>query len=375
MENLDSVIAKSKVIVCAGSGGVGKTTISSAIGVRAAQMGKRTLVLTVDPAKRLATALGLDLSNDADSPVPLTAIPGTLSAAVIDSKKTFDRFITTHAKGAEIVDRIMQNRLYQQLSTTLAGSQEFTALERLLESVESKRYDLVVLDTPPTQHAMDFLTAPHRIAALFQDATTKWFAGPDEKPKGFISGLIGRGTRIALKSLEVLTGGQFIEELVDFFAAVRSIQDVLRLRSQLALKILMDEGTSFILVTSFDAAKLAEAGYLQRRLQEMNYHLRAVVINRAFPNWLPEAIVKKPAAVSEESYEKVLNFFAKFKDYYAFRYTLYDDFAKSLPSEVSRMRIPDYHQDIHGLEDLEALATVLGGTSTAKEEKPDAAFN
>ena len=239
------------MIVCAGSGGVGKTTIASAIGVRASQIGLRALVLTVDPAKRLATALGLDLNANEDRRVPLSNVTGTLSAAVIDSKKVFDGFIAKHSQQAEVVERIMRNRLYQQMSTTLAGSQEFTALERLLQSHESGQYDLVVLDTPPTKHAMDFLTAPQRINSLFQEGITKWFMGSSEKSQGFISSLISRGTRTVLKSLESLTGGPFIEELIDFFSAVRSIQQVLRDRSQAVETLLMSEETKFIVVTSF----------------------------------------------------------------------------------------------------------------------------
>ena len=346
------------MIVCAGSGGVGKTTMSSAIGVRAAQLGRRTLVLTVDPAKRLATALGLDLSDDSDRPVSLANAKGTLSAAVIDSKKIFDRFITTHSKQAEVVERIQRNRLYQQMSTTLSGSQEFTALERLLQAVESEKYDLVVLDTPPTKHAMDFLTAPQRINSLFQDAVTKWFLSPGEKPTGFIANIVGRGTRTVFKSLETLTGNQFIEELIDFFAAVRSIQQVLRERSEKARLLLTSDSTRFIVVTSFDAAKLMEAKYLQGQLKRLGYRLAGVVINRAFPLWLPQDSGSASTG-GGESLENVRKFFETFREYYSNRYTLYDEFAKGLSGDVVVVRIPEYRQDVHGLEDLAELAGEL----------------
>ena len=331
--------------------------MSAAIGVRAAQLGRRTLVLTVDPAKRLASALGLDLSDDSDRPVPLDGVPGTLSAAVIDSKKIFDRFISTHSKQAEVVERIQRNRLYQQMSTTLSGSQEFTALERLLQAVESGSYDLVVLDTPPTKHAMDFLTAPQRINSLFQDAVTRWFMSPDEKPKGFIANIVGRGTRTVLKSLEHLTGGPFIEELIDFFAAVRSIQQVLRERSEKAHQLLTGDSTRFVVVTSFDAAKLLEAKYLQGQLKRLGYRFSAVVINRAFPQWLPQEV---DAPTQDAAVEKVRKFFETFREYYSKRYTLYDEFAKGLSGDVAVVRIPEYRQDVHGLDDLTDLAHSLG---------------
>jgi anion-transporting ArsA/GET3 family ATPase len=356
------------VIVCAGSGGVGKTTVSAAIGMRAAQLGRRTLVLTVDPAKRLATALGLDLKDERERAVPIPKEDGPLSAlgelhaAVIDSKKVFDGFIATHARQPEIAARIIKNRLYTQLSTTLSGSQEFTALERLLQAVECGRYDLVVLDTPPTKHAMDFLTAPERINALFQDAITKWFMVPGDKPTGLFAGLIGKGTRTVLKSLEVLTGAQFIEELVDFFAAIRSIQMVLQERSAAAHNLLISSQTSFVVVTSFDAAKLLEAKHLQEQLSKLGYGLRAVVINRAFPTWLPNK-VEIPQSVERETYDKVLNFYQRFKETYSIRYNLYEQFSRQLDSTVAVVRIPEYQQDVHGLSDLKELANVLGARS------------
>jgi anion-transporting ArsA/GET3 family ATPase len=349
------------VIVCAGSGGVGKTTMSAAIGVRAAQLGRRTLVLTVDPAKRLATALGLELNDDGDRVVDLSGVTGSLSAAVVDSKKIFDRFIFAHASGGDVVERIMKNRLYQQMSTTLSGSQEFTALERLLQATESGKYDLVILDTPPTKHAMDFLTAPQRLSNLFSDTITRWFSSSNDKPKGLIAALVGKGTRTVLRSLEVLTGAQFIEELIDFFGAVRSIQKVLRERSLAAEALLTHESTQFFVVTSFDAAKLTEAKYLEGQLKKLGYRLKAVIINRAFPLWLPDD--EKALRSPSEAEQKVQVFFDQFRSYYRTRYTLYEDFAKSLDESILLARIPEYRQDVHGLEDLKALSETLASTT------------
>ncbi len=331
--------------------------------MRAAQLGRRTLVLTVDPAKRLATSLGLDLSSDSERQVPLSQAKAPLHAAIIDSKKVFDQFIRTNAVQPGIADRILNNRLYQQMSTTLSGSQEFTALERLLVALDSGQYDLVILDTPPTKHAMDFLTAPQRINALFQDSVTKWFFSSSDRLPGFLTQLVSRGTKTVLKSLEILTGGQFIEELIDFFASVRSIQGVLRERSARASNLLMGPKTQFILVTSFDAAKLQEAKYLTSELGRLGYSLDTVVINRAFPLWLPENL---DSASTSPSYEKVLKFYREFKDYYAIRYNLYEEFARSLASTVQVMRVPEYRQDVQGLEDLETLAKLLATDSLAR---------
>jgi anion-transporting ArsA/GET3 family ATPase len=327
--------------------------------------------LTVDPAKRLATALGLDRAEETASgserAVPLEKVSGSLCAAVIDSKKVFDEFIWRHSKEAGVVDRIMRNRLYQQMSTTLSGSQEFTALERLLQGAESKQYDLVILDTPPTKHAMDFLSAPERIQDLFQDAITKWFMSPDEKPKGLIANIVGRGTKTVLKSLEILTGGQFIEELVDFFSAVRSIQSVLRERSAGAAALLHDKGTAFMVVTSFDAAKLMEAKQLGSNLRSRDYSLKGVVINRAFPLWLPSEV--EAGSADDSARGKVLAFFSEFRKYYSTRYTLYEEFEKSLENAVDVVRVPEYRDDIHGIDDLRDLAEVLGQVERGNAHK------
>ncbi len=331
--------------------------MSAAIGVRAAELGRRVLVLTVDPAKRLATALGLELSDDADREVPLVGVTGSLSAAVVDSKKVFDKFIRAHASGSDVIERIMKNRLYQQMSTTLAGSQEFTALERLLQATESDQYDLVILDTPPTKHAMDFLTAPQRLSSLFSESITRWFSSSDDKPKGLIAAIVGKGTRTVLKSLEILTGGQFIEELIDFFGAVRSIQKVLRERSLSAEALLTHTTTRFFVVTSFDAAKLVEAGYLQGQLKKMGYRLQAVIINRAFPLWLPDDEIASQAPTAAE--REVQSFFDQFRTYYRSRYVLYEEFAKGLDKSILVARIPEYRQDVHGLDDLKSLAETL----------------
>jgi anion-transporting ArsA/GET3 family ATPase len=371
-QSLDEVLVKSRVVVCAGSGGVGKTTMAAALALRAARAGRRVLVLTVDPAQRLATALGLDLQGVAERTVDwrstaatsTDAGSGELAAAVINSKLIFDDFVKGNAHPPEAAARIIRNRLYQQLSTTLAGSQEFTALERLLQAVDAvaqdqPKYDLVILDTPPTKHAIDFLTAPQRINSLFQDSITKWFF-PQAEPKfaGLLAGLLGRSTKVVLKALENLTGGQFIEELVDFFLSMRSIQTVLRDRSARAQALLTSETTSFVVVTSFDAAKLQEAKYLRQQLSEQNCHLRAVIINRAFPEWLPTEL-DSPAGFDAKEFALVHEFFVKLQATFANRYRLYQEFASELGT-LPVVRIPEYQRDIFGLDDLTALAERLG---------------
>ena len=169
---LDELLKTKKVIVCCGSGGVGKTTISASLGVRAAELGLKTLVLTIDPAQRLMTSLGLKSTNEEVRVTP-ERFPGELYAAMLDMKRTFDEFIVRLDPSNEVARQVLKNHVYQQLSTALNGSQEYTAMERLLQAVSSGRYDIVILDTPPTKHAIDFLNAPTKIYTLFQESIIK----------------------------------------------------------------------------------------------------------------------------------------------------------------------------------------------------------
>lgn len=367
-----------------GSGGVGKTTMAAALALRGRQLGRRVLVVTVDPAKRLASALGLDLTGVEERLVPLQnrTVPSgaALHAAVIDSKKIFDGFIQTHSTDPELMKRLAKNRLYEQLSTTLSGSQEFTALERLLqahESVEATvdqtsgdqlavKYDLIILDTPPTQHAIDFLSAPDRIRGLFQDNITKWFMNPVANSgflgQGIVSSLIGRGTRAALKSLEVLTGAKFIEELIDFFYSMQSIQKKLRDRSEAVNTILKSRSSAFVLVTSFDVAKLKEAQHLNGHLKKYGYRLGACILNRAFPEHLPtdaemDQVTTEPL---RDSVARLREFYNKVRADHTARFHQFEDFEKQVDKDVRVVRVPEYRQDIFGLEDLESLALFLG---------------
>ncbi len=357
--------------------------MAAALALRGRQLGKNVLVVTVDPAKRLASALQLDLSGVEERLVPTveatqshqgvdSVVPvGRLHAAVIDSKKVFDGFIQRHSTDPDLMKRLAKNRLYDQLSTTLSGSQEFTALERLLQACEAG-YDLIILDTPPTQHAIDFLSAPERIRGLFQEGITKWFMNPKGQVgflgQGIVSSIIGRGTRAALKSLEILTGARFIEELIDFFESMQAIQIKLRERTEDVNALLRSQKSVFVLVTSFDVAKLKEAQHLNTHLKAFGYRLGACILNRAFPEILlsDEELVAESAvpAALRPNLEKLRTYHAELRRDHEARFQQFDLFERDLRergtgSEVAVLRIPEYRQDLAGLADLEELAKFL----------------
>ncbi len=344
---MKNVLAQAQVIVCVGSGGVGKTTVASAIALRAAQMGRRVLVLTVDPAKRLKSTMGLDNQDEAQIQHP--SIKGSLSASVIDPKKIFDQFVTRVSGNSERTHRILNNKLYVQMSTTLSGSQEFTALEKLYASHESGKYDLIVLDTPPTKHAIDFLQAPQKLSILFSEKITKWFRDPDEKEKGFFRSLIQTGTQQVLRALESLTGSEFMRELADFFLSIQQWQGKLEKRIGEVHKLLVNPKTHFLLVTSFDEAKLQEAEFFSKEIRKSGYQLSGVLINRAYPKGLD-------LSVQTLGKSELENLYAKFQGYIRDRERVFQSFSIRMSGQGQVLKLPELMNPISDLEGVLEMA-------------------
>lgn len=347
-----------KVLVCAGTGGVGKTTISAALAWRAAHEGKRVLVLTIDPARRLADALGVKLGTS-EQEVKIQG-KGRLFAAMIDPETIFRDFVLRSSPNPATSERLLRNRLFKELSSSLSGSQEFTSLERLLSAVESGRFDLIVLDTPPTQHAIDFLRAPERIFSLFQESVTRWFTDPD-KSKGIFQQVFSRGTKTVLGALERITGKGFLTELSDFFMAAAEIQSTVAARSIAVHRLLADPSTGFVLVSAFDEAKMKEAAEFASDLRRSGHQLKAVVINRALPEWLSHENGKTVLAASDETLQRLEGLHSQMTSYYADRNRGYDLMIERLHGEVPVIRVPEEKRNIEGIEGLARIAAKLEG--------------
>lgn len=340
------------VRIFVGTGGVGKTTIAAATAVKEARAGKNVMVLTIDPSQRLARTLGLEKDQEA-GPVPGANFPGRLWAGLVDHKKTFDSFVMKAAQRQEGAEKLFENRLYRQLSTNLAGSQDFTAMIRLLEVCESGQFDLVILDTPPSQHLEEFLQAPAKISALFHDGVARWFRRPADAGDGFLRRWVSGGARRVLKILESLTGAEFIRELSDFFERIQSWQDRLLERTSAVHRLLVAKETEFFLVTGIDRAKLMEASDFARSIRRGGHGLGGVLINRARPAWLD---VPPPDFGDREDLRGIYDESLVFQEQVDRQI---DEFAMTLREEAVIRRLPELLIPIHDLEGLEVLSRIL----------------
>jgi anion-transporting ArsA/GET3 family ATPase len=284
------IAAKKEVIVCAGAGGVGKTTIAAAIGLRAAIDGKKTAVLTIDPAKRLASSLGLkDLSNEPTkvNKRKFTSAgiepKGELWAMMLDTKTTFDQVVMQYAPTPEQAERIIANRFYRNISGTLSGTQEYMAMEKLYELYGDGKYDLIVIDTPPTRNALDFLDAPRRMTDFFESRILRWFLLPYMKAGGGVMRVANVAAVTFLRVVKRIVGAEVLEDTAEFFRNLEGMYDGFKQRARDVAALLKSNVTSFVVVTSPYEDSVTEATYFAARLDESDLPFGALVVNRVHP--------------------------------------------------------------------------------------------
>jgi len=284
MASVAELLEDKRVCICAGSGGVGKTTTSAAIAAGMAARGLKVAVLTIDPAKRLADSLGLpELGNIERQVDPALfdaagadSTGGELWAMMLDAKATFDDVVRKHAPDEETRDRILANRIYQQLSAALAGSQEDMAMEKLFEIHAEDRYDLLVLDTPPSRNALDFLDAPRRLTQFIEGRALQVFM----KPTGLGMRVFGRGTSMMFGVLRRITGVDLLEDLADFFQAFSGMVGGFRERARRVNELLASPSTSFLVVCAPQGEPISEAVYFHRKLVEAELPFGGVIVNK-----------------------------------------------------------------------------------------------
>lgn len=361
---LGAAIERHGLVVCVGTGGVGKTTVAAALALGAAQRGRRVMVLTIDPARALARALGLGSLVAGGQPVPAAALAGAgielrgrLDAGMLDQKPAWDAFISRHAPDAAAARAILDNRFYRELSTSFAGATEYMAIEETCRLADSGAYDLIVLDTPPAAHALAFLDAPERLDPLLDRRVTALLAQPTM--------LAGRFARMVLRRLEGAVGGGALADIVRFLVALDAVLDGALARTRRARALLRGGAAGYVLVTGPRALVLDETGAFAARLAATDAALAGVVVNR----------VHRPPRGDPRDHAGVLDQLDGDgdADAAAWARAAWADaagesaaeaaplarFLGGLPPGLPRALIPDGPRDAHSLADLAGMAAAL----------------
>jgi anion-transporting ArsA/GET3 family ATPase len=370
---LTEVVAKHRVVVCVGSGGVGKTTTSAALALHAAQEGRRVLCLTIDPAKRLANSMGLSAMTTEEQEVApelfaqagLTS-RGSLSAMMLDTKRTFDELVYRYGSSPERIERILNNRLYQYISTSLAGTQEYMAMEKLHAVRQRGVFDLIVLDTPPTTNALDFLQAPEKLIEAIDSPAMRWFIQAFSGAGKLGFNLVGRGAQMVFKGLGKITGGEFLDSVAQFITDINDLFGGFTARARAVSEALRSPEVAFVLVTSPEPLAVKEAIFFAEKLEEHGMRQQATVINRVIP------LLSEPHGSAEQVHSALAARLPQGTDVAAFETKLAQALdeertrAVTCRVEVERLKaltgnkglyieVPAFDEDVH---DLRALSRV-----------------
>jgi anion-transporting ArsA/GET3 family ATPase len=357
-----------RVIVCCGAGGVGKTTTAAAIGIRAADRGRRVVVLTIDPAKRLAQALGLDaLSHEPRRVLDVGRHGGEMFAMQLDMKRTFDEIVLAHAD-PERAAAILANPFYISLSSSFAGTQEYMAMEKLGQLRLSEEWDLIVVDTPPSRSALDFLDAPQRLGSFLDGRFIRLMTTPAKVGGRAFSRIVSTGLQIFSSTLDKVLGSQLLADIASFIAALDKVFGGFRERAEETYRLLTAEGTLFMVVAAPERDALREASYFIERLDQEGLPLGAILLNRVDPSGRVGLTSERALAGAEALEEKGENpLTAQLLRVHAERRAIADHqerliagFAATWP-DLRRIVIASRPIDVHDLEVLREIGTELAG--------------
>ncbi len=279
--DMASILAdtSNRVVVCCGAGGVGKTTTAAAMALRAAEYGRKVVVLTIDPAKRLAQALGIKDLGNSPQRVPLAPeVSGELYAMMLDMRRTFDEMVTEYSEPGR-AQSILDNQFYQTVATSLAGTQEYMAMEKLGQLLAQDRWDLVVVDTPPSRNALDFLDAPKRLGSFMDGRLWRLLLAPGRGIGRLVTGAVG----LAMKALSTILGSQMLSDASTFVQSLDSTFGGFRERADRTYALLKRRGTQFVVVSAAEPDALREASFFIDRLSQESMPLAGLILNRTHP--------------------------------------------------------------------------------------------
>jgi anion-transporting ArsA/GET3 family ATPase len=346
-----------EVVVCVGPGGVGKTTTAAAIALRGARAGRRACVVTIDPARRLADALGITgVGNEphkVDPPAGEAPWPGELWAVMLDAQGTFDDLVGRYATNPGQAEAILANPVYRNISGALSGTQEYMAVEKLYELQESGAFDLIVVDTPPAQHALDFMEAPKHLARLLDNRVFRLLMTPTR------AGLraLEIGAQLMLRTIAKVAGGQVVTDTVQFFTQFEGMEDGFRARARRADELLHSDKTSFTLVCTPRRDTVEEVLYLATQLSQAGLAASSVVANRCYPRYQPVPA----AAVQGLAGTSLAPLVANLQDLRLIGEREDEQLARvvaALPG-ATLWRVPFLSRDVHDLEGLSEVVAFL----------------
>ena len=356
MSTLADTMAEAQVVVCCGTGGVGKTTTSAALGLQAASLGRRAVVVTIDPAKRLADALGVPggLSNDpVRLPIDTAPSGGELWALMLDTATTFDALVAANAASPQQAQRILDNAFYRNVAGSFSGTQDYMAAERLHDLHGDERFDVVIVDTPPTRNALDFLDAPGVITRFLDHPLFKMMMLPTRRGLR----MLNLATQPILRSIGRVVGGDVLADAIAFFQAFDGMETGFRRRADEVLTLLRSDVTQYVLVASPRGDTVDEAAYFANRLQSAGLEVDALIVNRSTPTFgeLPE---RRPrSAAGAALYDNLAELHAAAAQEHRHLGELLDEL--HLDPATGTVWVPLLAGDVHDLDGLSTIRSLL----------------
>ncbi len=363
--SLEQLVVDQEIVVCCGPGGVGKTTVAASLALECARRGRRACVVTIDPARRLANALGLSEVGDEPSRIE-GDWPGELWALMLDTKSTFDSLVTRHAATPEQAETILHNRLYRNISGVLSGTHEYMAMEKLYELHEqgrvaessdhdAPRFDLVVVDTPPTRNALDFVDAPRRLTHLLDNRIFRMVMVPTRAYLRAVS----MASQVFLRTMSKVVGAEVVSDVVAFFQAFEGMEEGFRQRAQEVHDLITSDATAFVIVASPARDAVREAAFFADKLAETGIPISALVVNRVHPRFGQSG--SEDGCAPDEAVAALAPFYANLAEFRDIAGREESHFAtlaaRVTPAPVAR--VPFLPADVHDLEGLGTVADEL----------------
>jgi anion-transporting ArsA/GET3 family ATPase len=358
VSGLDALARTRHIVLCCGTGGVGKTTAAAAFALEGAKQGRTSVVVTIDPAKRLANALGL--SSLSDTPGRIDGDwPGELWALMLDTKTTFDALVVKYSPNPQQAARILENRFYRNISEALSGTQEYMAMEKLFELNDTGRFDLIVVDTPPSRHALDFLDAPKRLTRFLEHRVFRWLMLPT---RAYLKA-VNIAAQAFLRTVSRVVGAEVIRDAVAFFQAFEGMEDGFKQRARRVLDLLADPETAFVLVAAPRRDAVEEGMYFASRLAEAGTPVEALIVNRVHPRFgesRPEANHERAATFAGTPLGALYGNLGDFGAVAEREEEHLTDLARRVhPAPVAK--VPFLATDVHDLDGLAEVGAYLFG--------------